>query len=102
MSLGQRIKQRREILKLTQKQLAESLKVTPQHVSVIEQDKRTPSIVSLAKIAEELGVSIDYLVTGKEGIVTGVIPAIKGDKTLNVEVKKALITLIQSIVNSNK
>lgn len=95
--IGQRIKQRRETLKLTQKQLADALGLTPQHISAIEQDKRLPSISSLAKFAEQLGVNIDYLVTGKEGTVTEIIPAIKADKILSVEVKNALVRIIQTL-----
>ena len=86
MSLGQRIRKRRQILKLTQKQLAEALGLTSQHISAIEQDKRAPSLTSLAKLAEELGVTVDYLVTGKEGVITDTIPAIKADKRLKLEV----------------
>ena len=49
----------------------------------------------LAKLAEELGVSIDYIVSGKEGIITDAIPAIKAHKRLNLEVKRALIALVE-------
>ena len=101
MSLGQRIKTRRQALKLTQQQVAEALELTPQHISAIEQDKRTPSLPSLAKLAEELGVTVDYLVTGKEGVITDTIPAIKADKTLKLEAKRALIALVQSLRDSS-
>lgn len=97
MSLGQRIRKRRQALEITQKQLAEALRVTPQHISAVEQDKRTPSLPSLAKLAEELGVTVDYLVTGKEGGITDIIPAIKADKSLNLEVKRALIALVKAL-----
>ncbi len=96
-TLGQRIRQRREALKLTQQQLAEALGVTPQHISVIEQGKRSISVEGLAKLAEELGVSIDYLVTGKEVAVADVIPAIKADESLELEVKNALVTLVKAL-----
>ena len=95
MTVGQRMKTRRQALKLTQQELAKGTGLSPQHISAIEQDKRAPSLPSLAKLAEELGVTIDYLVTGKEGVITDIIPAIKADKTLNLEVKKALITLVR-------
>lgn len=95
--IGQRIRERRENLGLTQKQLAETLCLAPQHISAIEQDKRSPSIASLAKFAEQLGVNIDYLVTGKEGVVTEIIPAIKADKNLNLEVKNVLVRLVQAL-----
>lgn len=97
MSLGQRIRERRQTLKLTQQQLAEALGLTPQHISAIEQEKRSPSLTSLAELAEELGVTVDYLVTGKEGVITDTIPAIKADKRLKLEVKKALIALVQAL-----
>lgn len=82
---------------MTQKELAEAIGVTPQHISAIEQDKRDPSLSSLTKLAEELGVTIDYLVTGKESVITDTIPAIKGDKKLKLKAKKALTALIQEL-----
>lgn len=97
VSLGQRIRKRRQILKVTQRELAQALGITPQHISAIEQDKRTPSVLFLAKLAEELGVSIDYLVSGKEGIINGAIPAIKADKRLNLKAKRALIALAEEL-----
>lgn len=100
MSLGARIRQRRQALGLTQRELAEALGLTPQHISVVEQDKRTPSLSSLAKMAEELGVSVDFLITGKEGVVTNLIPAIKADKRLNLKTKKALIALVEELYSS--
>jgi transcriptional regulator with XRE-family HTH domain len=95
MTVGQRTRMRRQALKLTQQELAKGIGLSPQHISAIEQDKRAPSLPSLAKLAEELGVTIDYLVTGKEGVITDTIPAIKADKTLNLEIKRALIALVR-------
>ena len=97
MSLGQRIRVRRQSLKLTQQQIAQALGVSSQHISAIEQDKRAPSLSSLAKLAEELGVTVDYLVVGREGIITDTIPAIKADKSLTLEVKRSLISLVQAL-----
>jgi transcriptional regulator with XRE-family HTH domain len=97
MSIGSRIKQKRLALKLTQRDLAQALGLTPQHISVIEQDKRIPSISSLVRLAQELGVTIDYLATGKEGTVVDAIPAIKSDKKLSLESKKALVSLVKEL-----
>jgi len=88
-------------MKLTQQQLAEALGVTAQHISAIEKDKRAPSLDSLARLAEELGVTVDFLVTGKEGVITDIIPAIRADKKLNIEMKRALITLIRALYTEN-
>jgi len=100
MSLGQRIRKRRQTLKVTQQELAKATGVTPQHISAIEQGKRDPSLASLARLAEELGVTVDYLVAGKEGGITNAIPAIKGDKRLNLKIKKALVALIQELYDT--
>lgn len=97
MRLGERILERRQALKTTQQDLARALGVTPQHISLIEQNKVTPSLALLAGLAAELGTSVDYLVCGKEGIITDTIPAIKADRRLNVEAKKALIALVKEL-----
>ena len=97
MSTGKRIRKRRQELKLTQGDLASALGLTPQHISGIEQDKRNPSLSSLAKLAEELGITVDYLITGKEGVIVDAIPAIKADKNLSLESKKALVTLVKEL-----
>ena len=97
MTLGERIKERRQILDLTQHDLAKALGLTAQHVSAIEQDKRAPSLPCLVRLAEELGVSGDYLLTGREGIVMETIPAIKADKRLSLKAKKALISLVEEV-----
>jgi transcriptional regulator with XRE-family HTH domain len=102
MTIGQRIRKRRETMKLTQQQLGNTLGVTAQHISAIEKDKRAPSLDSLARLAEELGVTVDFLVTGKEGVITDPIPAIRADKKLKIEIKRALVTLIRAIYAENE
>jgi transcriptional regulator with XRE-family HTH domain len=57
MSIGDRVRKRRKHLKVTQQELAEAIGVTPQHISAIEQDRREPSLDSLARLAVELGVT---------------------------------------------
>lgn len=37
------------------------------------------------------------MLIGQEGVITDTIPAIKADKKLKLEVKKALITLVQAL-----
>ncbi len=101
MSIGSRIRDRRIELKLTQAELARALGLTPQHISVIEQDKRAPSLSSLAKLAEELGVTVDYIITGKEGVITGTIPAIKADKKLSLQSKRALAGLVEELYRAH-
>ena len=99
MGLGERIKVRREELGLTQLQLAQALGVTPQHISVIEKEKRSPSLDSLAKLAQELGVTTDFLITGKESIISDCVSVIKADGTITLENKNALVTIIKALQN---
>jgi len=100
MTIGKRIRQRREALNITQEELGKVLGVTAQHISVIEQDKRVPSFAFLIKLADSLGVSIDYLVSGKatQGkIVLDPMVAIKADKKLTAKAKRGLITLLEEL-----
>ena len=99
VSLGQRIRKRRQNLKMTQRELGEALGITPQHVSAIEQGKWSPSLTLLPKLAEELGVSSDYLISGKEGISTEIIPAIKANNILKLKAKRALIALVEEFLD---
>jgi len=102
MNLARRMRARREVLELTQEQLATAAGVSPQYISLIEQDKRVPSVSSLARFAEELGVTVDYLITGKEAVISDTIPAIRADGKLTVEAKKALIATVREFYRSKE
>ncbi len=102
MNIGERIRKRREALNITQQELAQVLGVTAQHISVVEKGKRVPSLTFLSKLAEQLGISIDYLVSGKvgnEGVVSDIdiILAIKADRKLTPKTKRALIALVEEL-----
>ena len=62
--VGKRIMDRRKKLGLTQEALAEISDVTPQFISYAESGKRAMRPENLYKIAQALGVSTDYLLTG--------------------------------------
>ena len=100
VSLGYRVKKRRQALKMTQQELAQVLGMTPQHISAIEQEKAAPSLSLLPRLAEELGVTTDYLLAGKENIITEVIPAIKADRSLTLKAKRLLIGLVDELRKS--
>ena len=65
-TIGQRIKELRELKGLTQAQLGELVFVTDKTVSKWEKDKSEPDSNSLVLLAEKLGVTLDYLLTGSE------------------------------------
>ena len=97
MTIGERVRNRRKNLQLTQQELAESIGITPQHISAIEQEKGNPSLAIVPKLAEELGVTTDYLLSGRECIVTDPIPAIKADNDLDLKAKRALISMVEEL-----
>lgn len=64
--LASRIKEQRKLCKLTQEQTAERLDITYSSYAKIENAYQTPSLQTLAAIAQVLDVSLDYLVFGTE------------------------------------
>jgi transcriptional regulator with XRE-family HTH domain len=64
-TVGDRIRQRRLELGLSQRDIA-SKGVSYAFISRIETGARKPSVTALRKLAPKLGVSVDWLETGKE------------------------------------
>lgn len=59
--VGNRIKYLREEKEISQKKLAEYIKVSPSSIGMYEQERRVPSAEILNLIAEFFNVSVDYL-----------------------------------------
>jgi transcriptional regulator with XRE-family HTH domain len=62
MRFGSRIIEARKEKNLSQEALAKALNATPTTIGRYERDEVKPSIEVAAKIAEALGVSVDYLI----------------------------------------
>ncbi|MHB8765358.1 MAG: helix-turn-helix domain-containing protein [Deferrisomatales bacterium] len=66
--IGSRLNALRELRRLTLKQLADQVGCTGAHLSQIENGHVSPSIATLKKIADALGVNIvDFFANGEEG-----------------------------------
>ena len=63
--VGDRVRQRRLELGLSMREIA-SKGVSFAYISRIERGERTPSVMARRKLAPKLGVSVDWLETGKE------------------------------------
>ncbi len=63
--MGNRIKQRRKELNITQNQFAETLQISNNHLSTIENGKSHASIELFCQICVELNVTPDYLLSGQ-------------------------------------
>ena len=61
MTIGEAIKAARIKANMTQATLAKKLNVTPQNISQYERDLKKPKYETLQKIADALGVTVDYL-----------------------------------------
>ena len=64
--LAKQITNLRVRLGMTQQQLAKELYVGPSAIGMYEQGRRVPSVEMLVQMADLFGVSLDYLITGKE------------------------------------
>lgn len=87
MELGQRIKDYRNLNKMSQEELAERVYVSRQTISSWENDKSYPDIHSLLMLSEIFNVSLDDLVKGdieimKEKINENVISRFKKDSVI--------------------
>ena len=56
--LGARIKELRKLRRFTQERLAEKTEISPQYLSRLEVGQQSPSIETLAKLAEALDVEL--------------------------------------------
>ena len=63
--LGSRIAALRRRAGLSQSELAQRLRISPSAVGMYEQGRREPSVQTLVALSRELGVSTDFLLTGK-------------------------------------
>lgn len=65
--IGERIRQQRKQLNLTQEQLAEIIDIAPNYLGQIENGKRGVNITNLVKIANALNITFDYLMSDVNG-----------------------------------
>lgn len=65
-ALGRAVKERRRKLGLTQEQLANDSDLHQRWISNVEQGWRNPSLLSLRRLAEALGISVSELLAAAE------------------------------------
>jgi len=80
--LGQRIRQQRERRQLRQADIASALRLTSQAVSKWERGENAPDISVLIGLARLLGVSVEWLLTGRQE-APGTFPAVVLCTSLN-------------------
>lgn len=65
ISIGQRLKEQRELQGYTRDQLAELLNITPRFCYDLEQGLKGMSLETLTRICQKLQVSADYILFGE-------------------------------------
>ena len=96
--VGKKIKESREKLNLSMTKLAELTGLTISAISQFENEKddRAPSLDSLQKLANALGVTTDYLLGREEEISDSSIKAMfRGAQEMNESDKENLIQFYQ-------
>lgn len=89
IALGKRIKEKRISKKLTQEQLGEICELSAAHIGHIERGTRILSVDVLFRIAQALGVSMDYLLfdsVENDNVLSNIAPILKNtdkDKVAN-------------------
>ena len=71
--LGTRIASLRQGKGLSQAELARRLHISPSAVGMYEQGRREPSVEILIALSQELGVTLDYLLSGRPDTVRDVV-----------------------------
>ena len=66
--IGQRIKEKRKELKITQTQIQQETSISSGNLSCIENGKYLPSAVALLELSKILNCSIDWILTGESSI----------------------------------
>ncbi len=61
--LGERIREERLRLHLTQAQLAEAIDISDTYMGAIERGERSLTLDTLVRLVNRLGVTVDYLLT---------------------------------------
>ena len=80
-SLGSRLVDLRERRDLKQKDVAQALQISSQAYSQYEHDRRTPDLLTAARLAKFFDVTIEYLATGEGLNQAGIAKQLKEDLT---------------------
>lgn len=97
MKIGRHVRKARESLELRQQDLADEVNVTSQHISRIELDQASPSVETLLKLSQKLGVTTDYLLTGQERAPLDATGAIRAEPGISSTAKRHLIGVLNEL-----
>lgn len=100
MSIGERIKNRRKELNITQVQIREATGISSGNMSGIESGKSLPSASALIELSKVLNCSIDWILTGNSPISESIVLSnieeelLYGFRTLDEDDKDEIIGIL--------
>jgi transcriptional regulator with XRE-family HTH domain len=97
MKIGRHVRKIRKALELKQQNLADEVGVTAQHISRIELDQATPSVETLLRLSRALGVTTDYLLTGRDIAPLDMTGAIRAEPGISPTAKRHLIGVLNEL-----
>lgn len=104
--IGERIREGREKANLSQKALAEKIGVSGAAINQYEHGKKKPSSMVLARLAEELGVSTDFLLGASDDqdifVSNNVAAAFRDFKGLRFQDRQTILRHIQFLKSEAK
>jgi len=101
MDLGKRILELRKEKSFTREKLGKVIGTSGAIIGRYERNERTPSVVIARKMAQALGVSLDYLVGNTEFLLdTDVIKKIQEIQKLPLEDKNHLFYVLDNILQN--
>lgn len=87
---GMRIQQLRKQCGMTQEQLAERVHVTANNLSRLERGLHGPSIDVLVDLASVFGVTLDYIILGRESKINDTKAALRAMASALIELEQNL------------
>lgn len=102
MNVGENIKRARKALKMTQEEFSKKIGISRSYLGDLEKGRRNPSTETVKKIADKIGVSAFYLLTGVPNVNDSTLlqtePLIFDTEELEKDVRKyAIDSLISRI-----
>jgi transcriptional regulator with XRE-family HTH domain len=97
MTIGRHVREARKAVGLKQQELADEVGVTSQHISRIELGQAAPSVETLLRLGQRLGVTTDYLLTGREVAPLDATGAIRAEPDISPIAKRHLIGLLSEL-----
>ncbi len=98
MSVGQRIIELRQTLRMSQNQLAKEMEVSRQAVSKWENDLSIPDSMNMIRLAEILDTDIEYLTTGRKTLSRRPPVVINTVETVETVVEKPVVQVVETVV----